>query len=709
MFNNMADILEQEHNAYHFLLQKLVVKDECSGWLRKNLKPDEYVFSSEEFDGFFGNRVNVSAIVGENGSGKSTLLELIFRMANNVGVMMAQRYDKPDKEPLLYFVNGIYADLYYSIDQVQCVLKSRGSAFGLEIGEKKVRFGGPPYHQDLDGFEDYNQVEEIDLKAISKYFFYTIVNNYSMQAYDSNDYKRDVCARMYRGASTYMDYRVSWINNAFHRNDGYTTPITLNPYRQNGILDMHNLSILTEQRLEALLVEFKSHKRSLLEGYDLRAVTYRIDKEKLVAGFGDAPDDYVDFPYVQQLEENRKTPPNIDLDKKLSRILGRLRNIYKNRDSYASVIMNRFRLLLDDNSDDLLWMAALYLVKKVLQIAVNYPNYEDFRHLAANGPLAIASRKEERQDVSRLVKHVKKDKSHIALKVRQTVRFVKQSKGKDLTSLKETFTYDDYVNVLWKGSLSVNSVRYRLQLMPPAFFSREIMMMEVKTGKTMPIGRMSSGERQFLYSFSTLIYHAINVFSVPVDDRIAYRNILLVLDEVEICFHPEYQREFVNKLLEMLKQSCLSALGSIYILVTTHSPFILSDIPKDNIIYLKDGEKAPSDSFINPFCANVNDILKQSFFLNKGFIGDFAQRKIKKLATFLSNFDGNRKANMAKAQRLINMVGDPVIKEKLQIMLDDVLERYPRYDNRERKLQRKAELLKQLKDLALEDGEDIGN
>lgn len=44
MFNNMADILEHEHNAYHFLLQKLVVKDECSGWLRKNLKPDEYVF-----------------------------------------------------------------------------------------------------------------------------------------------------------------------------------------------------------------------------------------------------------------------------------------------------------------------------------------------------------------------------------------------------------------------------------------------------------------------------------------------------------------------------------------------------------------------------------------------------------------------------------------------------------------------------------------
>lgn len=702
----MEQLIDLENIHYHFILNKLVVKKECSEWIRKNLKPDEYVFSNDKYDGFFGNRVNVSAIVGVNGSGKSTLLEIIFRMLNNVGVMMAQHFDKPDDEPLLYYVMGIYADLYYTIDETPCVMSSRGSAFGLHVEGRKVRFGVGPYHPDLDGFEDYSEACMEDLKAIAKSFFYTIVNNYSIQAYDANDYRLDACARVYKGICTYADNKTSWLNNIFHKNDGYTTPITLNPYRHNGVLDMHSIASLTDQRLEAILIEFKSKKRDLLDNYSLAAVTYRIDKEKLVMGFEEAPEDYVGFPYVEKERQGKNTPPNIDLDKKLNRILKELKEVYKHRDSYASVILNRYRILLDDKDDDLLWMAGLYVVKKVLQIAINYPNYEEYKNIATNGALAIASYKEERQEVSRLVKHLKKDKSHITLKVRQAVRFYKQAKGKRLEVLTSKFTYDDFVQTLWHGELTVNSVRFRLQLLPPAFFSREIMMMENQQGRTMPIGRMSSGERQFLYSMSTLVYHAINVMSVPIEDRIGYRNILIVLDEVEICFHPEYQRAFINNLLEMLRMSNLPALGSFYILVTTHSPFILSDIPKENILYLKDGKKQSSDTFINPFCANVNDILKQSFFLDKGFIGDFAQKKIQKLVAFLQNFDGVRKADMAKAQDLINMVGDPVIKENLQILLDDVLCRYPNYDNRERKMKRRAELLKQLRELRIEDGEN---
>ena len=159
----------------------------------------------------------------------------------------------------------------------------------------------------------------------------------------------------------------------------------------------------------------------------------------------------------------------------------------------------------------------------------------------------------------------------------------------------------------------------------------------------------------------------------------------------------------------MFRQTNLPSLGSIYVLVTTHSPFILSDIPKDSILYLKGGKKQDSDTYINPFCANVNDILKQSFFLESGFIGDFAQRKIKSFVTFLESFDGNRDANMLKAQELVDMVGDPIIRENLQCLLDDVLRKYPQFDSRERKLKRRDELLKQLKDMGFDYGENIHN
>lgn len=55
------------------------------------------------------------------------------------------------------------------------------------------------------------------------------------------------------------------------------------------------------------------------------------------------------------------------------------------------------------------------------------------------------------------------------------------------------------------------------------------------------------------------------------------------------------------------------------IVLATHSPFILSDIPTDFIMYMKDGEQRDGRDFMNPFGANINDILYQSFFLENGF------------------------------------------------------------------------------------------
>ena len=83
--------------------------------------------------------------------------------------------------------------------------------------------------------------------------------------------------------------------------------------------------------------------------------------------------------------------------------------------------------------------------------------------------------------------------------------------------------------------------------------------------------------------------------------RVSYGHINLVLDEVELYSHPEYQRTFVADLLDRLSWLQINyPIKSINILLVTHSPFILSDIPKSNILYLKEG-KAVTDtsSFVN--------------------------------------------------------------------------------------------------------------
>ena len=68
---------------------------------------------------------------------------------------------------------------------------------------------------------------------------------------------------------------------------------------------------------------------------------------------------------------------------------------------------------------------------------------------------------------------------------------------------------------------------------------------------------MSAGERQLYYIISTLVYHILNIKSVK-EDRIRYENIAIVLDEVELGFHPEYQRKFISFLIETFERLNLS-------------------------------------------------------------------------------------------------------------------------------------------------------
>ncbi len=47
---------------------------------KKECKNNEYL------ENFFGENINVTAIVGENGSGKSSLYELLFNLIHNVEI-----------------------------------------------------------------------------------------------------------------------------------------------------------------------------------------------------------------------------------------------------------------------------------------------------------------------------------------------------------------------------------------------------------------------------------------------------------------------------------------------------------------------------------------------------------------------------------------------------------------------------------------------
>lgn len=74
---------------------------------------------------------------------------------------------------------------------------------------------------------------------------------------------------------------------------------------------------------------------------------------------------------------------------------------------------------------------------------------------------------------------------------------------------------------------------------------------------------------------------------------------------------------------------------------------------------------APKVKMQNPFAANVNDILYQSFFLSNGFMGEFAKQKIMKL---ISNKD---KYDKLKARELIDLIGEPLLRDRLKDMWEE--------------------------------------
>lgn len=139
---------------------------------------------------------------------------------------------------------------------------------------------------------------------------------------------------------------------------------------------------------------------------------------------------------------------------------------------------------------------------------------------------------------------------------------------------------------------------------------------------------MSSGERALQNMLSWL--NLIPVFNEIVEQDIEPlgENVLLLIDEIDLYMHPKWQRKLLNYFINELKMQFSDK--NIQIILSTHSPFVLSDLPKENIIYLKpnDGNFDIEDYATKTFGTNIHTLLKSSFFMSST-IGEFAKNKIK--------------------------------------------------------------------------------
>ncbi|PGX74523.1 hypothetical protein COE45_28585 [Bacillus thuringiensis] len=180
---------------------------------------------------------------------------------------------------------------------------------------------------------------------------------------------------------------------------------------------------------------------------------------------------------------------------------------------------------------------------------------------------------------------------------------------------------------------------------------------------------------------------------------------LLLIDECDLYFHPQWQKDWLYYFLKLIE---ILFKGNVQVILTTHSPFILSDFPNTNVTFLSDKSKPITisneiEGSSRTFGANINELLTNSFFINDGLMGKFAKNKINNFIRDLMNTTPDDVLkNKSDLKMFIDLIGDPFIKnkllqiynEKLQLASDDEVEKRIKY------LEKELNILKQRSDLS---------
>nr|WP_278002917.1 AAA family ATPase [Bacillus cereus] len=120
---------------------------------------------------------------------------------------------------------------------------------------------------------------------------------------------------------------------------------------------------------------------------------------------------------------------------------------------------------------------------------------------------------------------------------------------------------------------------------------------------------LSAGQVARLNIYSRL-YYAMNRLSHHQKD------VVIIVDEGELYYHPEWQRKWLWYFLKSISSIYINK--RVQVIISTHSPFILSDLPSQNIIFLKKGDKGVQviegleDNQLT-FASNINTLLSNSF------------------------------------------------------------------------------------------------
>lgn len=597
-------------DIFGVLKDKIFTFDNCFKIKKNTIEYSErkdlslYTLNQEKYNRL---EVNISALVGKNGSGKSTITEIIFSIINNLSFKFRKQLNKND----LAFRENVAADLYWiSSDCLYC-LKAEGMSFKI----KRFTFKGKMFKSESDFKEfKFNQFME---------FFYTIAINYSIYSLNSlhiND----------------------WIEKLFHKNDGYQTPVVINPMRIKGNIDINKEDSLVRYRLMANLLQ------PIEIGVDIgiRQLTKSQKAEKI--RFTHIKDKNK-FLYLIEDENGHLIKKEFSaLTEKHLNIINIVKEIFEIEHYESSFITIE---------------AEKYIIKKIISISRLLPKDETVYDFKTDDF-------KNESKLRKFLTEMRDEHTHLGFKLKQAINYLKYPGlwGRDsdfeLSIEKASDKIEAACIDLKEGTYDFNDF-----LPPPIFDPFIVTITEDKS--LIPFEKMSSGEKQLIYSINSILYHVKNIQSIYTTrkDKLRYKSIFLLLDEIELYYHPDLQRKYLSYLLKMLEKMDLSdQINGISILLVTHSPFILSDIPNQYLLRLTEGFVKPYNETEKTFGANIYDLLANDFFMDEGFIGEIAMQQIKEIVDYIVAKTYIEDKHI-EFKRIVDVIGDEAVKFKLNQQL----------------------------------------
>lgn len=600
-----------------------------------------------------GENISITGIVGENGSGKTTIMKYIRNSQNII---------QSNKEEIrVYFIGN-----------------------RLEVYCKKCMIKHISYNNEIINPDLFNTIEN------------SIKQENSMGVYKENEF----------------EYKIYSVDNLFIININYNEKKDDYNYKYVHLKPSQNMTVVYHNNLISYFKDLDESKMGFYTTIDLSTdFLLRFSKSKFQEAINykflhrynnnifikDSVDHFI-------IEEQMKTLKFLSKEKELFNKILSFKTLDRVNCTIESIeIINDKEKRTATKIEQIGIQEKYKMIKKFI---IGFQYSDDVEYSVANfiglylydiyGVIEhLSSVRKELHYIKDLVQKVCKS-NNLKETVTKLIELRNEFSKLKLNSSDITFELDDielnyilnFVDFILKNGSVENNNKLMLNFSIDKFSNKEFFMGNlnlenitdmyeksnlIKRYIVFDYSDLSSGEKNLLILYSR-IYELVNNDKYRLNLN---KNLIILLDEPDVALHPEWNRRLVDSILTFTS-GVFGEEYNIKIIISTHSPFIISDIPNEDIIFLKFNREQfirkivyKSNDEEQTFASNIHSLFSNSFFL-KSTLGEFSYNKIARIIEVLQ--DRNIKLSefeQEKISYIIKLIGEPILKNKLQQLYDE--------------------------------------